>query len=163
LPAGPVAVVIRAIGFQPTFETIQVRTHAVDTVAIPLRSDVEYDIRCSPPLFRRSGESPCVTDSAEVDATLELARRLADPTERVRPGLGQFTLAQVKLVRNESTCDRASRAYGGDKNPPRRVIVVRLGKAGYVVIDPFEPLRAGEFETTMVYDRRWRPLFGFDG
>ncbi len=163
LPAGPVVVTVGATGFQPTVETLQVRSNVVDTVAIPLRLELETDIRCSPPRFRRTGQPACVTDRFEVEATLDLARGLVDQAEPIRPGLGQFTLADVSLIHDETICDRAGRAYGGGKGPARRVIVVRLGNAGYVVYDPFEPEIADGFTTTILFDRRWRILARFVG
>jgi hypothetical protein len=162
LPVGSVVVTISALGSNPNRQTLQVRSNAIDTVAIPIREAYKNDIRCSPPRFRRTGESACVTEPNEVEGTLLLAQGLVDQGERTRPGLGPFSLAQISLVRDEATCDRAGRGYGGGKGPPRRVIVIRLGNAGYVVYDPFEPEIAGEFATTMVFDRRWRILIRYE-
>jgi hypothetical protein len=163
LPAGPVVVKVRWLGVAPRQETLLVRAHAIDTVVIPLRGDISDDgIRCAPPGFRRTGETACVTDPNEVQPMLDFARHLADPSEHYEPKLARFWHGRVSLVHDESTCDRAGRAYGRGTGPPRRVVVVRVGDAGYVVYDPFEPHRGGEFTTTMVFDRRWRLLAAYD-
>lgn len=75
----------------------------------------------------------------------------------------RFAAAAVTLVRNEAVCGRVGRAYGGAGSPPRRVLVVRLGRAGYMVYDPYEPLDAGEWDVTTIFDRRWRVVVSLAG
>jgi hypothetical protein len=94
---------------------------------------------------------------------LDFAHRLTDSIKYREPNLSRFKSVQVSLVRDQAVCDRAGRAYGQGKGPARRVVVIKLGNAGYVVFDPFEPERAGEFETWMVFDRRWRLLHAWVG
>lgn len=64
------------------------------------------------------------------------------------------------LVTEQAVCRRAAAAYGAPKSFPRKVIALRLGVAGYLVYDPFEPISAGEYSYSTFFDRQWRRLFG---
>jgi len=67
------------------------------------------------------------------------------------------TIPTARIVRDERTCEKAGRLYGGAESPPRRVVVAAVGKL-FVVYDPFEPAAAGEFNIWMVFDDHWRVL-----
>lgn len=162
LPGGLLAVSVRSIAYRQTRTAVVSRLGAADTLIIPLRALSEDTIRCEPPRFRRDGESACVTDFDTAEPHLELAREIATDSSMV-PGLGRFKPNQIRVVREERICERAGKAYARGEGPMRRVLVIQLGSAGYLVLDPFEPHTAGEFELSYVFDRRWRFLMGFAG
>jgi hypothetical protein len=163
LPPGPALLLIRSIGYVPTRETVIVRSGAIDTLVVPVRVDLQEGIRCTAPGYRRTGEPACVTDREDAEAYIEMGRRFASTAEERLPGLGPFTTAEVELVHDERVCERAGKAYGHGKGPARRVLVVRLGAAWFIVFDPFEPDRAGEFATSYIFDNHWRVLLGIGG
>jgi hypothetical protein len=70
---------------------------------------------------------------------------------------------QVVLVTDATTCERASAAYGpraGETSNPR-VYVVRLGDAGYAVLDPLQ--LAGDNWVVIVFDPNWIAVGGWTG
>lgn len=163
LPPGRYTVRGLSIGYQPKTDTIGLSADTVTSVIMFLQMDLE-GLRCQPPNFRRPNERACVTDPERgIDAELRSALRFAMPGGDSLPGLPRYRREEVALVTDEAICRRAGRAYGGPGSPPRKVIVIRLGSVGYLVFDPHEPLRAGEFQTTLIFDRSWRQLIGLDG
>jgi hypothetical protein len=163
LPPGWYTVRGLGLGYQPKTDTIRLSADSVTSLTVFLQTDLA-GLRCRPPDFRRPGERACVTDPERgLDAELRSALRFAMPGGDSLPGLPRYRREEVALVTDEAICRRAGRAYGGPGSPPRKVIVIRLGGVGYLVFDPHEPLRAGEFQTTLIVDRRWRVLIGLDG
>ncbi len=166
LRPGRYALVSRRIGYYARTDTVTARAAATDTLGVSLEAfdDGYRNVHnCRPHRFRRAGESACVTDSAATSAAIDRAREYASAAGRRGFHLpAGDTLPVPVIVRDERLCDRAGRAYGGRDSPPRRVVVVAIGDL-FVVYDPLEPIAAGEWNVTMVFDRRWRPLIGVAG
>jgi hypothetical protein len=162
---GPHVLYLSGIGYGRLVDTVNPRPGYSDTIVVWLRHfDDEYrnTYNCRPRGFRRAGESACVTDSAETEAVLARARRFAGTRSLKALGISPFDSSRVLLVRREKTCRRAARLYGEPNDPPRRVVVVRMGSL-YLVYDPYEPLPAGEWNIWRLFNRRWRPLFDIMG
>ena len=74
--------------------------------------------------------------------------------------------SQIQVVTTKSVCRRAAQAYhkavrgAGAPQISRTVVVVKVGATRYLVLDPAQ--RAGEFETTVIFDSSFTPLLGFD-
>jgi len=153
----------RRLGYTLRRETVSL-VEGTEISVVLMMNDDPWSIRCQPPRYRLPDEPACVGSSEpEAKQVLEHAMIYAAPTESPLPELPTFQSSDVALVLDEATCERAARAYGGSGSPPRRVVVIRLGSAGFFVEDPFEPHRAGEFSLTVVYDSKWRPLFSLAG
>jgi hypothetical protein len=162
---GPHVLYLSGIGYGRFGDTLNPRIGYSDTIVVWLRSsEDEYrnTYNCRPRGFRRPGESACVTDSAETEAVLVRAREFAGTGSLKSLGISPFDSSRVRLIRLEKTCLRAARLYGEPNDPPRRVVVVRMG-LHYLVYDPYEPLPAGEWNIWRLFDRRWRPLFDIMG
>jgi hypothetical protein len=154
---------VNALGYEGRTDTVGIRPGVVDTIVVPIRVIYGQPVMCAPPQYRRNGEKACAQYiEGETEMYLELGQRLATDPDYRKYGLGSFTPDQVTLVREEKICKTAGVAYGRGKGPGRKVIVIRLGSAGYLVYDPFMPETAGEFATSMIFDLRWRFLFGID-
>lgn len=165
LAPGVYSLVSRGIVYYPRTDTVVVRPGGVDTITVPLERwhDGYRNVHnCRPRAFRKAHESACVTDTSDTADLLEYARDLADPDSRRTFNLPQFSATEVRLVADERTCKRAARAYGGADGPPRRVIVVRMGRL-YLVYDPFEPAYAGEWDLRMIFDNSWRLVVSLAG
>jgi hypothetical protein len=162
---GPHVLSLGGIGYAGFADTLNPRIGYSDTIVVWLRhADDDYRniYNCRPRGFRLAGEPACVTDTAETSALLDLALRYAQRTEQKTVRLAPFDSTQVAVIRNEKTCLRAAQLYGAPGDPPRRVVVVRMGPQ-YLVYDPYEPLPAGEWNIYRLFDRRWRPLFDILG
>jgi hypothetical protein len=163
LPPGPYALTTRALGFwTPRVDTVVVRAGAVDTVIVRVETHLDgyrNVHNCRPRRFRRAGESACLQDPEYTPILIARARELASDAQRRAFKLPPFSEADIAVVRDESICDRASRAYGRPGDPPRRVIVLRMGPL-YMVYDPHEPLYAGEFSFIDIFDLNWVHVFG---
>ena len=162
---GPHLLYLSGIGYGRFVDTLNLRTGYSDTIVVWLRnSDDEHrnTYNCRPRGFRRAGASACVTDSVETDAVLARAREFAGAGSLKALGISPFDSSRVTLIQHEKTCLRAARLYGEPNDPPRRVVVVRMGRH-YLVYDPYEPLRAGEWNIWRIFDRRWRPVFDLMG
>jgi hypothetical protein len=162
---GPHVLSLRGIGYSRFVDTLDVRPGYSDTIQVWLQDsndDYRNKYNCRPRGFRRAGESACVTDSAETGAVLARAREFAGTKSLKALGISPFDSSRVFLVRQEKTCRRAARLYGEANDPPRRVVVVRIGPL-YLVYDPYEPLPAGEWNIWRLFNRRWRPLFDIMG
>ena len=163
--AGPHVLSLRGMGYGRFVDTFDVRPGYSDTIRVWLQDsndDYRNKYNCRPRGFRRAGESACVTDSAETEAVLARAREFAGTRSLKALGISPFDSSRVLLVRQEKTCRRAARLYGDPNDPPRRVVVVRMGSL-YLVYDPYEPLPAGEWNIWRLFNRRWRPLFDIMG
>lgn len=160
LPPGRYIVRSLSIGYHPRTDTILLSAGAMTSAWMFL--DAYYSgFRCQPPNYRRPTESSCVAESHEmVEHLRRTAQRFAIPRSDSLSGLAEYRREDVALVRDEAVCRRAAAAYGAPESFPRKVIVLRLGAAGYLVYDPFEPISAGEFSFSAFFDRRWRRLFG---
>ncbi len=153
---GTYVVESRRLGYPSRRDTVAVVPGSEVRVTLAL-NDNDLRIRSHPPRFRMPGTPACVgPDDGMADLMLDRAREYAAPAEYPIEGLAGFTGDQVRLVLEPALCERAARLYGGAGSPPRRVIVIRLGSAGFMVEDPFEPHRAGEFRITMIFDAHWR-------
>jgi hypothetical protein len=162
---GPHVLLVSGIGYGDFVDTLKPRIGYSDTIVIWLRhAEDEYrnTYNCRPRGFRQPRESACVTDTAETSALLDLALRYAQREEQKTFRLVPFDSSQVVVIRNEKTCLRAATLYGAQNDPPRRVVVVRMGPQ-YLVYDPYEPVPAGEWNIYRLFDRRWRPLFDIMG
>lgn len=160
LPAGLYSVIIRHIGLSVSIDTVMVRPGGDDTVTIYLQALHEgyrNKHNCRPRNFRRAGQSACVAHPESAKQALDYARRLSKDTAFTQLKKVRLAARNVSLVLNESICDRAGRAYGGADDPPRKVVVVRMGPL-YLIYDPFEPMDIGEWDGWMVVDRRWRVI-----
>jgi hypothetical protein len=115
-------------------------------------------VACRPPGYRRNGERACVTDQSLVEEEWEHAEWYAQPQKVEYKGVPRYWRRDIKLVTDESICVRAARAYGQPGDPLRKVIVLRLGRVGFMVHDPFVPNSAGEFGFTEFFDRQFRRL-----
>ena len=158
---GPHVLSLRGIGYARSLDTVDVRAGHADTLEVWLRgADDEYrnTYNCRPRGFRRTGESACVVDSVEVEPVLARAKTFAGAGSLKAFGIQPFDSSRVALVRNEKTCTLAGKLYGDAADPPRRVVVVRMGPL-YMVYDPYEPVAAGEWNIWRLFDRRWRPVF----
>ncbi|MFL5403488.1 MAG: hypothetical protein ACJ8BF_11795 [Gemmatimonadales bacterium] len=156
---------VQGMGYGRFLDTLTPRTGYSDTIVVWLRHfDDEYrnNYNCRPRGFRQAGELACVTDSLESSFVLDRALRYAQPEEQKTFRLPRFDSTQVTLVRDEKTCLRAAKLYGHPGDPPRKVVVVRMGPL-YLVYDPYEPLPAGEWDIYRLFDRRWRPVFDLMG
>lgn len=165
LTPGVYSLVSRGMVHYPRTDTVVVRPGGVDTITVPLEGwhDGYRNVHnCRPRAFRKEHESACVTDTSGTTDLLEYARDLAEAESRRTFNLPQFSPAEVRLVADERICERAALAYGGPEGPPRRVIVVRMGRL-YLVYDPFEPLYAGEWDLRMIFDNRWRLVVALAG
>lgn len=158
LPPGRHALSTRAIGFwSPRLDTVDVRAGAVDTILIRLETFYEgyrNVYNCRPRRFRRAGETACLPDSEHAAILIQRAREMASDEQRRALKLPPFSEDDIALVRDEEVCERASRAYGRPGDPPRRMIVVRMGPL-YMVYDPNEPRYAGEWDTISIFDAMW--------
>ena len=162
---GPHVLSLRGLGYARFVDTVDVRVGYTDTILVWLQEsndDYRNKYNCRPHRFRRAGESACVTDSVETEAVLARAREFAGTGSLKSLGISPFDSSRVRLIRLEKTCLRAARLYGEPNDPPRRVVVVRMG-LHYLVYDPYEPLPAGEWNIWRLFDRRWRPLFDIMG
>jgi hypothetical protein len=151
---------VRRVGLHPQLDTLTARAGVTDTVDVRLEAYGAEDrnpYNCRPRHFRRAGESACVTEHEGLDSRLDFARSVADQVARRRFHLSDRSRVATRTVRDERLCERAARAYGGVRTPPRRMIVIDAGDY-FVVSDPFEPEPAGEWNQWQVYDRRWRLL-----
>lgn len=163
--AGPHVLSLRGIGYGRLVDTVEVRAGYTDTIVVWLQDstdDYRNKYNCRPRGFRRAGESACVTDSVETGAVLARAREFAGAGSLKALGISPFDSSRVTLIQQEKTCLRAARLYGEPDDPPRRVVVVRMGRH-YLVYDPYEPLPAGEWNIWRIFDRRWRPVFDLMG
>jgi hypothetical protein len=162
---GPHVLYLWGKGLDRLIDTVVVRVGYTDTIVAWLRTfDDEYHNKynCRPRGFRQAGQSACVTDSLQTTRMLEKAKRYAEPESQKTFRLPAFDSSQVALVRDEKKCLKAAQLYGEAGDPPRRVVVVRMGPL-YMVYDPYEPLSAGEWNLYRLFDRRWRPLFDIMG
>ena len=163
--AGAHVLYVAGIGFGKLVDTVYPRIGYSDTLVVWLRQfDDEYrnTYNCRPRGFRQPGESACVTDSAETAVVLARAREFAVQGSLKSLGIAPFDSSRVSLIRDENTCRRAAKLYGEPNDPPRRVVVVRMGKH-FLVYDPYEPLPAGEWDLWRIFDRRWKPVFDLMG
>ncbi len=163
--AGPHVLSLRGIGYGRFVDTLDVRVGYTDTILVWLQNsndNYRNKYNCRPRRFRQVGESACVTDSLETALMLQWAKRYAQPESQKTFRLPPFDSSQVTLVHDEKACLRAGKLYGEPDDPPRRVIVLRMGPL-YLVYDPYEPLPAGEWNLYRLFDRRWRPLFDIMG
>jgi len=158
LPPGRYVVRALSIGYQPKTDTVMLSADTVTTAWVFL--DTDYSgIRCQPPGYRRTNQRACVTDPKSlIDDEWEHAESYAWPQKEARKGVPRYRREDISLVTDEAVCLRAALAYDRTGTPPRKVIVLRLGNAGYIVHDPFEPMRGGEFTYTEFFDRRFRRL-----
>jgi hypothetical protein len=162
---GPHVLRLAGIGYARFMDTLTPRRGYSDTLVVWLRpTDEEYrnTYNCRPRGFRMPGELACVTDSIEISLVLDRALRYAEPEEQKTFRFPPFDSSQVALVRDEKTCHRAAQLYGQRGDPPRRVVVVRMGGL-YLVYDPYEPLPAGEWNIYRLFDRRWRQVLDIFG
>jgi hypothetical protein len=163
--SGPHALSLSGIGYSGYVDTVTPRLGYSDTIIVWLR-DAEADYRntynCRPRGFRQAGESACVNEPVETEAVLIRAREFAGQGSLKSLGIAPFDSSRVALIQDEKTCRRAAKLYGEPNDPPRRVVVVRMGRH-YLVYDPYEPLPAGEWNIWRVFDRRWRPVFDLMG
>jgi hypothetical protein len=162
---GPHVLHLAGIGYARFVDTLIPRRGYSDTIVVWLRPvDEEYrnTYNCRPRGFRRSGESACVSDTVETEAALSRAREFAGDGVLKALGIAPGDSSTVTLVGDEKTCRRAAALYGQPKDPPRRIVVIRMGKH-YLVYDPYEPLPAGEWNVYRVFDRRWRPVLDIFG
>jgi hypothetical protein len=163
--SGPHVLSLSGIGYSGFVDTVTPRIGYSDTIVVWLR-DAEADYRntynCRPRGFRQAGESACVNEPVETDAVLQRAREFAGQGSLKSLGIAPFDSSRVSLIQDEKTCRRAAKLYGEPNDPPRRVVVVRMGKH-YLVYDPYEPLPAGEWNIWRVFDRRWKPVFDLMG
>lgn len=165
VPAGTYILRVGSIGYFSDPDTVTVRPGAADTVTVALEAFFDWYRNvhnCRPRGFRRAGESACVTDPRLVERELNYARTLASPEDRTFPEIPYLRPSQIKLVTDEGLCERAGREYGGPDDPPRRVVVIRLGRL-FMVYDPFEPEAAGEWDVRSIYDRNWKPVLHIAG
>lgn len=165
LAPGPHVLIVRAVGYYGRTDTLVVTagTVAVLRVPVPLFHDgYRNRFNCRPRGFRRPGERACVIEGDDVEAQLIHARSLARPDQRILFGLPAGDSTDVALVGDELQCERAGRTYAEGDDPPRRVILIRIGQL-YLVYDPFEPLEAGEWNITKIFDRDWRLLVALAG
>lgn len=161
LPAGRYQLTVGAVGLARSPDTLVIHPGSSDTVTVNLFADLSHfhnEHNCRPRGFRRAGERACVTDTAAVNFWADHMRTFADTTTPRWPNLIPFRESEILVVRDEKICDQAGRAYGGPNSPPRRVIVLRLGRM-YFVYDPFEPVTAGEFRILSFFDLQWKNLF----
>ena len=152
------------IGLAPVRDTITIRAGASDTLAIALEEDLDATANvhnCRPHHFRAPGEPACLTDTIAMrDLRNEALRFAKSPNDRKLFKLPQFTPADVAVIQDTAICEAAAAVYGsGTHDPPRRVVVVRAGPV-YFVFDPREPLRGGEFVTTLILDRHFHVVMG---
>jgi hypothetical protein len=163
--SGPHALYLTGIGYSQFVDTVTPRLGYSDTIVVWLR-DAEAEYRnfynCRPRGFRQTGESACVTEPVETEAVLIRAREFASQGSLKSLGIAPFDSSRVALIQDEKTCRRAAKLYGEPNDPPRRVVVVRMGKH-FLVYDPYEPLPAGEWNIWKVFDRRWKPVFDLMG
>ena len=165
VPPGTYVLSIASIGYYWRPETVTVRPGATDTVTVALETffDGYRNVHnCRPRGFRRSGESACVTDARLVEGELDYARRLASREDRTFSEIPPARPSQITLVTDEKVCERAGREYGHPDDPPRRVVVIRIGRL-FMVYDPFEPEAAGEWDVRSIFDRAWKPVLHLAG
>lgn len=103
-----------------------------------------------------------MTDPRLVEGELDYARRLASREDRTFSEIPPVHPSQVKLLTDEEVCERAGREYGLPDDPPRRVVVIRLGRL-FMVYDPFEPEAAGEWDVRSIFDSEWKPVLHLAG
>lgn len=161
LPPGRYVVRALGIGYHPKTDTVTLSADTVTTAWMFLDTDYSA-IRCHPPDYsHRPTKSGCVPESHEMVEHLRVtAERFAIPRVDSARGLAPYRRESIILVTDQALCRRAAAAYGAPKRFPRKMIVLRLGVAGYLVYDPFEPISAGEYSYSTFFDRRWRRLFG---
>lgn len=166
IPAGRYQLIIRRIGYSARTDSVVVRPRSADTVTVALRTfhdEYRNTYNCRPRRFRYPGERACLDDTTEADFAVAYARAFADSAERKPfPQIPPFDSSDVALISDEATCERASMAYGEPGDPPRRVIVVRMGQL-FMVYDPHEPLTAGEWDIRRFFDRRWESILDLAG
>ena len=112
----------------------------------------------------------CRTDSNESQALIRELRRLMTSTDPDEVYERQYyynvpvvDTTQVVLVTDAATCELASAAYGppaGQTSNPS-VYVIRLGAAGYAVLDPLQ--LAGDNWVVIVFDQNWVAVGGWTG
>ena len=79
--------------------------------------------------------------------------------------LPAVSASKVTVVTTASACQQAGDAYHAAVTPPgtpavsRTLVVIKVGTTRYVVADPNE-IR-GEFEVNIVFDAKWKYVFGF--
>lgn len=165
LPAGRYQLTVRSIGLARSPDTVVIHAGSSDTITATLFHDLAHfrnEHNCRPRGFRRSGESACVTDTATVGLWIHRVRTYADSALARRLGLIPFREEEIRVEHDERICDRAGNEYGGPGSPPRRVMVLRLGRM-YFVYDPFEPEAAGEFDISSFFDLKWKNLLNLAG
>ena len=146
------------IGYYPRMDSLRVAKGHEYILRLPMTdyfTGLENKYNCRPRGFRRPGETACVTSGEWVDHALGYAVDLSRPEGGQGFGLPRTDPTQVKLVTDESICERAGRHYGKPTDPPRRVIVVRMDTI-YMVYDPFEPERGGEWTAWSFFDSKWK-------
>lgn len=157
LASGTYVVSVRALGYARRIDTITVPAGGLE-VRVPLATfsdGYRNRFNCRPRGFRRTGQRACVTEGEEAAVQLDEARSLARADERRRFRLPVGDSTDVRIVSDEGLCDLAARLYGDSSDPPRRVILIRMGEL-YLVYDPFEPLEAGEWSLRKIFDARWQ-------
>jgi hypothetical protein len=106
----------------------------------------------------------CVVADSVVDRHWDQARELAQPDSRQAFRFAAFDSQQVALVRDPEVCRRAARGYQQPRRKagqavPRltRIMVLRLGRAGYLIHAPEDWFMAGEFACDVaLLDARFR-------
>lgn len=97
----------------------------------------------------------CLRENQWIREPIAAGQRFASRVARRRWGLSSFDSLDVALVNDNELCGRISKALGPVSltadMPPRAhpeyadVVVVRLGKAGYLVSSEWHVSNAGEF------------------
>ncbi len=78
--------------------------------------------------------------------------------------LPALSASKVTVVTTTSVCNRAGDAYHttvarpGTPRVSRTLVVIKVGRSRYVVLDPNE--RAGEFQLNDIFDSKWHYLIG---
>ena len=113
----------------------------------------------------------CVPTSAlqSVHLRNDVVRLTGDPTlsqKRQLYHLPQVPSSSVSVVTQWKTCAQAAKAYhsavrpAGEPQVSRKVIVVKVGDANFVVLDPEES--EGEYQVTVIFDRNFQALASFN-
>jgi len=160
LAPGGYSVVDRSIGHYGRTDTITIGQGRAYALRLPIQvwDEGHRNVHnCRPRGFRRNGESACAASGEEADGVLAYARHLSRPEERATFKLPPIDSTMIALVDDEMVCERAGRLYGRAGDPPRRVVVVRMGTL-FFVYDPFEPLWAGEWDIYTVFSADWNRL-----
>lgn len=106
----------------------------------------------------------CITVDSVAKTYVERALALANTVSQHRLHFAAFDSGQVMLVRDSAVCQRVARGYGirdgrvrKDLAEINRLVVVRLGAAGYLVHVPTDVFSAGEFVCDVaILDARFR-------